>query len=127
MTPEEITLDAHLTRVSILFAMFAAFCFAIHSLFYKLVVVKFNVDLNQLAYDTAAIFGLILTAPLLMTVSSGDLKIEPYSLFLSIVSFNLTNMGVLMSAQSIKFGKAGVVQGIENLKTVWLTVIMSFV
>lgn len=127
MSEEELKEDVHLTHLSIFCAMLAALVFALHSLFFKLVVVKFNVDLAQLNYDTAAIFGLILTAPLLMKLNSGALKIEPYTLFLSMLSFNLTNMGVLMSAQSIKYGKAGVVQGIENLKTVWLTIIMSFV
>ena len=46
MTLEDIKHDAYLTRLSILFAMMAALCFAIHSLFYKLVVVQFNVDLT---------------------------------------------------------------------------------
>lgn len=127
MTAEEFASDAHLTRMSILFALIAALCFACHSLFYKLVVVKFNLDLVQLTYDTAAIYGLFLLVPLLMKTYTGEMIIDHYSVMLSMISFYATNMGVLLSAQSIKYGKAGVVQGIENLKTVWLTMIMSFV
>ena len=79
-------------------ALIASLCMALHSLFYKLVVVKFNTDLVQLNYDSAAVFGLILTVPLLMRVGTGNLKIDFHTALLSIISYNLTSIGILLSA-----------------------------
>ena len=61
-------------------------------------------------YDSAAVFAVILLPGLILKVMvRKELKIEPYTVFLSLLSFNLTNTGVILSAQSIKYGKAGVV------------------
>lgn len=54
--------------MSILFALVAALSFALHSLFYKLVLVHFEVNLTQLMYDSAAIFAIILLPGLVMKV-----------------------------------------------------------
>lgn len=109
MTEADIQRDSTMTRMSILCAVFAALSFALHSLFFKVAVAKFDAELNQLTYDSAGLFSLILLTPLFLKVSSGDLKIEPYPVLLSMVSFNLTNVGAQLSSHSIKYGKAGVV------------------
>ena len=46
MSSEEAEADAHLTHMSILCALVAALSFALHSLFYKLVLVHFEIDLT---------------------------------------------------------------------------------
>ena len=46
ISSEEAAHDAHLTHMSILCALVAALSFALHSLFYKLVLVHFEIDLT---------------------------------------------------------------------------------
>lgn len=48
-----------------------------------------------------------------------------HDIVIASASYLFTNVGGLLSSLSIKYGKAGVVQGLENLKALWLTLIMA--
>lgn len=119
--------DNRHVQMSIICALSAGLSFAVVSLYSKSIVQQYGVSLIQWNYDSNGIFGLMLLGPLIWLLSTGELVITFRDVALSIGTYLLSNTGALCSMQSIKLGKAGVVQGIENLKTVWLTIIISII
>jgi drug/metabolite transporter (DMT)-like permease len=120
--------DTTYVQLSIVTSLCAGLSFACASLYGKTIIVKYDIDLAQWQYDTNGLFGLVLLVPYIWLVYSNQLKeVSMKEIGLSMATYILSNTGALFSYQSIKYGKAGVVQGIENLKVVWLTIMMSII
>ena len=113
--------------MSILCALSAGLSFAVAALYSKAIVVQYGVSLIQWNYDTNMVFGIFLLGPLIWLVSTGQMVLTFNDIGLSMLTYALANSGSLCSFLSIKYGKAGVCQGIENLKVIWLTIIMSVI
>lgn len=65
--------------------------------------------------------------PLILSIRRSGVWFTSHDLMIATASYLCSNVGGLLSSQSIKYGKAGVVQGLENLRALWLTIIMAVI
>lgn len=102
--------------------------FALTSLFFKWIVVNHkDMCLTQLMFDSNFITAILLLIPFACTLKDEGVWFSTSQVALSLLQFILQTIAIILMTHAIKLGQAGVVSSIENLKSLWLTILVALV
>jgi hypothetical protein len=111
-------------RLAIFFALGVGLTMSVHMLVAKYTMRQFNFTPRQLNYDATLLQG-FLCIPFWVCQSNYYGGYSLIDICVSSFATILANMGSIFITSGIQCGQAGVVQAIDNLKGLWLTILVA--